>query len=682
MQNIKVPKTPQYGIVDDDGVLWKATNPGKFVTKPRDDVETIWDALTTSVKAHGALKAAGWREVISREMEPQGDKTFEKLVLGPYNWLTYDEYFSRVESLGAAFVKRAGLKAGDHVVIFAETQKEWLMSAYACWRQNLVVATAYATLGEDGAKFAIRQTGAKMVITDAKLLPIVEAVSSSCPDLKHVVTIGKDAAQSSGSRLVVTSWDDMVKEDASSVPPTPPAATDTALIMYTSGTTGLPKGVLISHGNFMAGVAGTHQALGSFMEQAVDDVYLAYLPLAHIMEMMVEVTNMSWGVAIGYGSPHTLTNTGVKLAAGQTGDAPLLQPTVMVFAPAVLDKVYSAIQTKVSKASPLVQKLFHMGLATGVRNFNAGGVGAGPIFNTLVFKKIQALLGGRVRAMITGSAPLSADVQKFVQTVFNCPVRQGYGLTETCAGSVMAFLGDNSTSCVGAPTAAACIRLRDWPEGNYLSSDKDKPDIGMPRGEVLIGGPMVTQGYLIDPDNIDEDVAKKNETEYVTIEGVRYFCSGDIGQINKDGNLQIIDRKKDLVKLQQGEYVALSKVENALKISEYVEIPMCYAHSSKSFCIALICPSVPHLQTLAQSKGIDASDIEGLCKNKDIIAEVSKSCLAACKQSKLVGFEIPKKIALISDPWTPENDMLTAAMKLKRQPIVARHKDEIDAIYQ
>jgi len=636
-------------------------------------------------------KAVGQRPLVKREMvaDPADpSRKFEKLTLGEYEWMTYREYHARVCAFAAGMVKATGLQPKERIVIYGETQRDWMVAALAAFRQGIAIVTIYATLGEEGVVHGINQTKATSVVADSKLLSVLVKAAPSCKQLKHVITIdatisAEDKIKLEALGVTVTSMDACI-EAGKEAPMEPANVTSEhiAVIMYTSGTTGLPKGVLISHGNFMAGVAGTHQALGSFMEQAVDDVYLAYLPLAHIMEMMVEVTNMSWGVAIGYGSPHTLTNTGVKLAAGQTGDAPLLQPTVMVFAPAVLDKVYSAIQTKVSKASPLVQKLFHMGLATGVRNFNAGGVGAGPIFNTLVFKKIQALLGGRVRAMITGSAPLSADVQKFVQTVFNCPVRQGYGLTETCAGSVMAFLGDNSTSCVGAPTAAACIRLRDWPEGNYLSSDKDKPDIGMPRGEVLIGGPMVTQGYLIDPDNIDEDVAKKNETEYVTIEGVRYFCSGDIGQINKDGNLQIIDRKKDLVKLQQGEYVALSKVENALKISEYVEIPMCYAHSSKSFCIALICPSVPHLQTLAQSKGIDASDIEGLCKNKDIIAEVSKSCLAACKQSKLVGFEIPKKIALISDPWTPENDMLTAAMKLKRQPIVARHKDEIDAIYQ
>lgn len=166
-----------------------------------------------------------------------------------------------------------------------------------------------------------------------------------------------------------------------------------------------------------------------------------------------------------------------------------------------------------AKASPLARRLFDAALASGLANYEAGGIGASPLLNALVFKKIQALLGGKVRAMITGSAPLAPDVQKFVATVFNCPVRQGYGLTETCAASVLAHLGDNATSTVGPPAACACVRLRDWPEGGYLFADREKAEVGMPRGEVLIGGPMVTPGYLVDPEAPDAEVEEKNRTE-------------------------------------------------------------------------------------------------------------------------------------------------------------------------
>ncbi len=151
-----------------------------------------------------------------------------------------------------------------------------------------------------------------------------------------------------------------------------------------------------------------------------------------------------------------------------------------------------------------------------------------------------------------------------MQTVFGCPVRQGFGLTETCAGTCITLPSDNATSTVGPPQECACIRLRDWDEGNYRNADLEDKDIGMRRGEVLIGGPMVCSGYLENPDMPDADVAAKNRDEFVVIDGIRYFCTGDIGQFTPQGNLQIIDRKKDLVKLQQGEYVALSKVRPPL----------------------------------------------------------------------------------------------------------------------
>jgi len=297
----------------------------------------------------------------------------------------------------------------------------------------------------------------------------------------------------------------------------------------------------------------------------------------------------------------------------------------------------------------------------------------------LAFKKAQKLLGGRVELMLTGSAPLGVEVQKYVQTVFNCRVRQGYGLTETCAATCITLASDNSTSCVGPPQESACILLRDWEEGGYKNADKDG-EIGMRRGEILIGGPTVCDGYLVDPSDPDPDIVAKNKEDFVEIDGVRYFCTGDIGQFTKEGNLMIIDRKKDLVKLQMGEYVALSKVENALKSSKYTTLPMVYATSSMSYAIALICPNVPNLKKLAEELAVEG-DIGALCKNKTIIDAVLKDVTATCTAAKLAKFEVPSKVILIEELWTPENEMLTAVQKLKRREIVAKHKAEIDEVY-
>jgi long-subunit acyl-CoA synthetase (AMP-forming) len=259
-------------------------------------------------------------------------------------------------------------------------------------------------------------------------------------------------------------------------------------------------------------------------------------------------------------------------------------------------------------------------------------------------------------------------------------VRQGYGLTETCAATCITLASDNSTSCVGPPQESACIKLRDWEEGGYKNADKDNKDIGMRRGEILIGGPTVCDGYLVDAAAPDKDIVEKNKTDFVTLDGIRYFCTGDVGQFTAAGNLQIIDRKKDLVKLQMGEYVALSKVENALKASQYTALPMLYATSSMSYCIALICPNVPNLKKLAASLGVEG-DLSALCANKEVVAAVTKDAAETCKAAKLAKFEIPSKVILIDDLWTPENEMLTAVQKLKRREIVAKHKSLIDAVY-
>jgi long-subunit acyl-CoA synthetase (AMP-forming) len=399
------------------------------------------------------------------------------------------------------------------------------------------------------------------------------------------------------------------------------------------------------------------------------------------MEMAAEVCFMALGLSLGFGSPHTLTDTGVKLKRPESnGDAPTLGPTCMVFAPAVLDKVYQGVQAKRAALGGMGQKLFEWGLNSGERHYNRGDIGAGWIYNQLVFKKVQNLVGGNLKLMITGSAPLSPEIQKFVQTVLKAPVRQGYGLTETCAGSCIGFWGDNATASVGPPTVCTVIRLADWAEGNYQNSDKDKPEIGMRRGEVLIGGPSVSSGYYISEKKPNPELETKNKEDWVQVGDMTFFRTGDIAQITADGCIQIIDRKKDLWKGPNGEYVALTKVEAALKLCEYVDMPMCYGKTGGEFPVALICPQKNPIMNLGKELGVSGS-FEELCQEKKVVDKVLESCRDMCKKQKLVEFEIPKKVALISELWTPENDLLTAAMKLKRPIIAQKHKEEIDRCY-
>jgi len=680
------------GTVDENGLLWKSTQVGKF-TDSFGGCANLYDSLAESAKKNGDKPAAGLRQIVSSEMVGG----FEKLKMATaFDWLTYAEYLKEVDDLASGMVKAIPtLKALDTVVIYAETSRPWMIAAYACWRQGFTVGTIYATLGEEGALFGINQSKCKAVVADSKLLKILAKIAGQLTDLKDVITITEpsaDAAQQLTAAGINIHVMDALKADGAKAPtaPTTVETTSPAVLMYTSGTTGNPKGVLISHKAILSSMAATMSPTSaialngkSYLRQ--DSVYLAYLPLAHIMELAVEVTCYAVGCRVGYGSPGTLTPNSLKMletTPPQLGDAGLLGPTLFVAAPAVLDKVLIAVKAKFGALPPFIQGRINAALQSGYANYDAGGVGAhwSFIIGKLIFKKVQKLLGGRVELMLTGSAPLGVEVQKYVQTVFGCRVRQGYGLTETCAATCITLASDNSTSCVGPPQESACIKLRDWEEGNYRNSDKDS-DVGMRRGEILIGGPAVCDGYLVDKANPDPEIVAKNAEDFVTIDGIRYFCTGDIGQITPTGNMQIIDRKKDLVKLQMGEYVALSKVENALKSSKYTALPMVYATSSMSYAIALICPNVSALKALAASLGVDQNDVGAMCANKDVLAAVLKDVKETCAAAKLAKFEMPAKVILIEELWTPENEMLTAVQKLKRREIVAKHKAAIDTVY-
>lgn len=679
------------GVVDEDGVLWSAQQPGEF-TSVFGSCNTVWDSLVAAAEAHGAQPAAGERSIVSSQIIDG----YEKLVLSKnYSWWSYRQYEQRAAGFGSGLVKTIpSLEKGDTVVIYAETSRAWMLAAYGCWRQGLVVGTIYATLGDDGASFGINQSKCKAVVADAKLLKVLAKIAGELSDLRYVITISDSAppaesvAALKSAGITIYQMDELVTSGtAEPVAATPGDLDSSAVLMYTSGTTGNPKGVLLSNRAILSVIGASSSpnsavSIGGRSTLRAGNTYLAYLPLAHIMELGVEVTCFANGCQVGYGSPGTIAGSSSRMlqtSPPQIGDAELLRPHLFVAAPAVLDKLVIAIKAKFAAASKTIQSFVAAGVASGVANYDRGGVGTRHLIAKLIFKKAQKLLGGRVELMVTGSAPLAAEAQKWVQTVFNCRVRQGYGLTESCAATCIALAADNSTCQVGPPQTSACVRLRDWEEGGYLNADKDGA-VGMRRGEVLIGGPSLCSGYLVDPDDPDPDVVAKNRDEFVTINGIRYFCTGDIGQITPQGTLQIIDRKKDLVKLQQGEYVALSKVESALKASKYTAMPMVYADPAMSYCIALVCPNEPVLTKLAAELGVDGT-LSELCADAKVIEAVLGDLQAACKAAKLQRFETPAKLVLIDEPWTPENDLLTAVQKLKRRQIAEHHKQQINVAY-
>eukprot|EP00927_Polykrikos_kofoidii_P005076 TRINITY_DN12027_c0_g1_i1.p1 TRINITY_DN12027_c0_g1~~TRINITY_DN12027_c0_g1_i1.p1 ORF type:complete len:701 (+),score=157.63 TRINITY_DN12027_c0_g1_i1:59-2161(+) len=685
-------KHESYGLIDPESErsgfganLWNAEAGKQFRSTPTSGAVTLSEILTKSKEKYPDHNCAGWRQVVKVHQVEENGSVREKIELAnEYKWLSFASYNERVLCLarGLAF---HNVSPGTKVVVYAETQMDWLVACFAAWHNNAQIVTIYATLGEDGAVHGINETEASTIFVDAKLMKVLAKALPKCKSVKTVITMGESeqsvAEKVKGCSVALHTIDEVINSGKTwSATPHLPRPEDVAVIMYTSGTTGTPKGVCLTHGSVVAVVAGIEYFFkGMFVPT---DIYIAYLPLAHIMEMAAEIVALCCGMQLGYGSPHTLTDSSVKLKRPESmGDAPLLKPHLLVCPPAILEKVYQSVQSRRESVSGMKQKMFTWALENGNKHFASGKIGSNWFYNRLVFGNVQRLLGGDLKAIVTGSAPLSPAIQEFIQTVFAVPVRQGFGLTETGAGSCGSFWGDNASGTVGPPMTSAVVRLADWPEGNYMNSDKEKPGVNMRRGEVLIGGPTVSAGYYINEKNPNPELLKKNEDDFLTLDGIRFFRSGDIGQILKSGVLQIIDRKKDLWKGPNGEYVALTKVEAALALCDYVELGMCYGRTGGDFPIALICPQKPRIVALGRDLGLQ-ENFEVLCENLSVIEAVSKACKAVCKERKLVEFEIPKKFALIADPWSVENELLTAAMKLKRPQIVEKHQDAIEKMYK
>ncbi|KAL5972439.1 Long chain acyl-CoA synthetase 8 [Asimina triloba] len=640
-------------------------------------VEVPWEGATTmaalfeqSSRKYARDRFLGSRKLIDREFVTANDgRKFEKLHLGTYQWQTYSEAFDHACNFASGLIK-LGVSPESRAAIFSETRAEWLISMQGCFRQNITVVTVYASLGEDALVHSLNETQVSTLICDSKQLKKVEAICSSLESIKHIVYFEDDGAtvdsslSSSPNHWTVSSFSEVEKLGKETpAHPRLPSKSDIGVIMYTSGSTGLPKGVMMTHGNI---VATTAAVVTLIPKLGRGDVYLAYLPQAHVFELAAESVMLAAGCAIGYGSALTLTDTSNKIKKGTKGDVSVLKPTLLTAVPAILDRIREGVVKKVEEKGGIAKKLFHLGYRRRLAAIEGSWFGAwgveGMIWNAILFRKIRSLLGGHIRFMLCGGAPLSSDTQR-------APIGQGYGLTETFAGASFSEADDQRVGRVGPPVPCAYIKLVSWEEGGYTISDKP-----MPRGEVVVGGFSVTSGYF-------KNEAKTNEVYRVDERGTRWFYTGDIGQFHPDGCLEIIDRKKDIVKLQHGEYISLGKVEAALISSNYVENIMVYADPFHSYCVALVVPSCQVLENWARSRGIDYKDFPDLCQKKEAVDEVLQSLLKVAKVGKLDKFEMPSKISLVPDQWTPESGLVTAALKLKREQLKAKFKDELQKLY-
>jgi long-chain acyl-CoA synthetase len=278
------------------------------------------------------------------------------------------------------------------------------------------------------------------------------------------------------------------------------------------------------------------------------------------------------------------------------------------------------------------------------------------------------MFGSRLSTLFCGGAPLSVDSQYFARNCLDVKLLQGYAATETAGVCCCIDFFENNLGRTGAPLAGAQVKLVDWEEGNYRATDKPHP-----RGEIVVGGDFVSIGYLNNEEATREAIIEED--------GVRWFMTGDIGEIYPDGTFKIIDRKKDLVKLQLGEYVALGKVEAELKNCELVENICIHGNGLHNYVVGLVIPNQTAINRLALELGLENQGMDQLCANCDLRDRVLAAIQVHGKKAGLHKSEIPAKIKLCPETWTPDNNLVTALLKVRRKQIAEFYANDIQNMY-
>jgi long-chain acyl-CoA synthetase len=564
---------------------------------------------------------------------------------GSYAPISTAEVENRVRELSLGF-QELGLRPGDKAVILSENRPEWVMTDLAILCAGGVTVPIYTSLLPEQIKYIINDSDARIVVCSTRELWLkVEAVCDELPEVRHFVMIDEEEPagiltlgeiRGKGKRAAEADAG-LFERNALAVQPS-----DLASIIYTSGTTGPPKGVMLSHANFVSNI----KAVGLVVPFLSTDTALSFLPLSHVLERTATFVFLYHGATIAYAeSVETVSENLLEV-----------RPTIMISVPRLFEKMYARVMELVLKMPAPKKALFFWAVAVG-RRYAAKIIGRQPVSGVLklknklagrlVFSKIQARTGGRVHYFICGGAPLAADIAEFFYAI-GLFIFPGYGLTETSpvltGNSFEAYrLGSAGRAIPGVEIAIA------------------------PDGEILARGPNVMQGYY----------KREAETREATEGG--WFHTGDIGTLDPDGFLFITDRKKDLIVTAGGKNVAPQPIEGVLGLNPYIASAVVVGER-KRFISALIVPEFGKLEEYARTNGIPFRDRAELCRRQDVVdfmlAEVNRST------PDLASYERVKKIALLDRDFDLESGEVTPTLKIRRAIVEEKYKDLIDSLYR
>ncbi|XP_059142730.1 long-chain-fatty-acid--CoA ligase 5-like [Physella acuta] len=575
-----------------------------------------------------------------------------------YEWITYQQFIDQVHQFGSAVVAQGYPPTNESFVgIYCSNRPEWVISDYGSQAFSMYTVPLYDTLALDTCLYVLNQCGMKLVVVDeAKRLNNLLQLKPQVPTLKVIVVIEpiteeqKTTAAQLGVKLIqFYEFLEIGKRNLQS--PVPGKPSDIVTILYTSGTTGNPKGVELSQNSFMSMADSVLVAIGDKHTFNKNDVHLSYLPLAHNFDRTIVLAFLCCGARIGFYS----RNPALIL-----DDMAALRPTLFPSVPRLFNRIYDGVMSEI-KSSSIKSTLFRWAIESKTKEINKRIIRRDSFWDKLIFRKIQNKLGGRIRLIITGSAPLSPQVMQFLRCAFGCPVVEGYGQTEAGAGLAISIIGNPLNDSIGPPLPGVQIKLVDVPALDYYAKDNI--------GEVCAKGDLVFSGYYKQPDITAETLDKDG-----------WLHTGDVGRWAPNGALVIVDRVKHIFKLSQGEYIAPEMIENVYKTSQFV--CQCFVDGDcfKNFIMGIVVPDAEFISKWAPNNGFPA-DIKLFCQSKEAHDLVLKDMLERGKASGLRGFEQVKDITLIPEMFTVESNLLTPTLKNKRPVLRKTFEAQMKELY-
>lgn len=565
---------------------------------------------------------------------------------GRWHDVTHHELGRRVHHVALGLME-LGIKSGDRVAIVSENRPEWAIADYAILTARCADVPIYPTLPAPQVAYILNDSAACAIfVANQEQYQKVAATRSQLPQLKHVISFD-DSLTESG----VIGFGELIQRGGALESEYPDYQRDAvtidrnalATLIYTSGTTGDPKGVMLSHYNLASNV----QAALKAVQIGPDDSCLSLLPLSHSFERMAgHYTMFHAGTTISYAE--SIEQVPANLLE--------VKPSVVLSVPRLFEKIYARVLENAMSGGAVKRRVFFWARRTAEswadRKLSRQPIESGlalkkRMANKLVFSKLKARTGGRIRFFVSGGAPLSPEIARFFYAA-GIPILEGYGLTETAPLIAVNPLEAPRLGTVGPPVPGVEVRIA-------------------PDGEVLTRGPNVMLGYYNKPEASDE-----------AIDSDRWFHTGDIGELDPEGYLKITDRKKDIIVTAGGKNIAPQPIENMVKTNAFV-VNAVLLGDKRKYPIMLVVPDLEAVKKWASERRITIGAEGELLRHTDVVAMLEREVMGSLRD--LASYEMPKKVLLVKDDFSIEAGELTPTLKVKRRIVEEKYKDRIEELY-